>query len=320
MSCTSNFRLCKGKMNIGVTKYYKNSEKLSYHTVTKWVCAFQSGRESWEHKLGTEQSVTAMCERHHNCWLWTDDGHAPNYHMRLVLYHPWPIQYKEKIIHKVCIQWVPHNLTGVQTWECTKTATLHLDHHAHEGEAFLWWIITREEMYKYEPELKRVKWVVTTVTMPMETSTRAGLSEVKVWLLPMIMRGFLWHMLYPVELWQVSGITGTSWNYLHSALCHKQPYLLHNTWRQVAKTVTDLFKQRKWVGLEHPLYSLNMNLCDYDPLWKLKEPLQGLWFKTREEVIMAVGQVITDITKRDTWWCQMSSRSVAMHLWQGRRL
>jgi hypothetical protein len=49
--------------------------------------------------------------------------------------------------------------------------------------------------------------------------------------------------------------------------------------------------------MEHLLYSPTMNPCDYDLFVKMKEPLQGTHYNTREETIHAVGQSLLNINR-----------------------
>jgi hypothetical protein len=41
-----------------------------------------------------------------------------------------------------------------------------------------------------------------------------------------------------------------------------------------------------------------MSPCDYDIFSKMKEPLQGTRYKTREQIIRAVGASLLDINRR----------------------
>jgi hypothetical protein len=46
-----------------------------------------------------------------------------------------------------------------------------------------------------------------------------------------------------------------------------------------------------------PPYSTDMSPCDYDLFYKMKEPLRGTCYNTREEIIRAVGQSLLDINR-----------------------
>jgi hypothetical protein len=54
-----------------------------------------------------------------------------------------------------------------------------------------------------------------------------------------------------------------------------------------ADAVKDLLRCWQWEILE--LYSPDMNLCDYDLFAKMKEPLRGTRYNTREDIIWALG-------------------------------
>ncbi|KAJ4426670.1 hypothetical protein ANN_26468 [Periplaneta americana] len=49
--------------------------------------------------------------------------------------------------------------------------------------------------------------------------------------------------------------------------------------------------------LEHPPYSPDMSPCDYDLFTKVKEPLRGTRYNTRDELIRAIGRSIRNINK-----------------------
>ena len=47
-----------------------------------------------------------------------------------------------------------------------------------------------------------------------------------------------------------------------------------------------------WEKLEHPPYSLDLLPCDYDLIPKLKAPLRGHRFHTRDEIAVSVRRLI----------------------------
>ncbi|PSN49865.1 hypothetical protein C0J52_14145 [Blattella germanica] len=53
----------------------------------------------------------------------------------------------------------------------------------------------------------------------------------------------------------------------------------------------------QWEILEHPPYSPDMSPCDYDLFSKVKEPLRGNRYNTREAIIHAVGRSIWNINR-----------------------
>jgi hypothetical protein len=58
--------------------------------------------------------------------------------------------------------------------------------------------------------------------------------------------------------------------------------LLDNASVHTAGAFKDLLRRCCWEILEHPAYSPNMSLCDYALYAKMKEPLQGTRYSTRE--------------------------------------
>ncbi|PSN39634.1 hypothetical protein C0J52_27943 [Blattella germanica] len=64
-----------------------------------------------------------------------------------------------------------------------------------------------------------------------------------------------------------------------------------------AAAVRDLMRRWQWEILEHPPYSPDMSPCDYDLLSKVKEPLRGNRYNTREAIIHAVGRSIRSINR-----------------------
>ena len=74
-------------------------------------------------------------------------------------------------------------------------------------------------------------------------------------------------------------------NHLHRAVRRKLPQLqnliiLHdNASPHKAICVSDLLRHWRWDVLEHPPYSLDLSLCDYDLIPKLKAPLRGTDFE-----------------------------------------
>ena len=78
----------------------------------------------------------------------------------------------------------------------------------------------------------------------------------------------------------------------------KNPIILHDNARShTAAVVTDLLCIWQWEILEHPPYSPDMSPCDYNLFPKVKEPLRGTWYNTRDELIRAIGPSIRNINK-----------------------
>jgi len=76
------------------------------------------------------------------------------------------------------------------------------------------------------------------------------------------------------------------------------PIILHDNARaHIANVVMDLLRRWRWEILEQPPYSPDMSPCDYDLLAKMKEPLRGIRYDTREAIICAVGRSLLDINR-----------------------
>ena len=75
-------------------------------------------------------------------------------------------------------------------------------------------------------------------------------------------------------------------------------HLFHDNPRSlIAAAVTDLLRRWQWVILEHPPYSPDMSPCDYDLFTKVKEPLRGTRYNTRDELTRAIVWSIWNINK-----------------------
>ena len=54
----------------------------------------------------------------------------------------------------------------------------------------------------------------------------------------------------------------------------------------------NLLRRWRWEVLEHPPHTPNLSPCDYDLILKLKAPLRGHRFRTRDDVVIAVRRLI----------------------------
>ena len=77
----------------------------------------------------------------------------------------------------------------------------------------------------------------------------------------------------------------------------QNPIILHDNLRSHTTAVMDLLRSWQWEILEHPLNSLDMSPCNYDLFAKVKEPLRGIWYNTRDKLIHATGQSVWTSTK-----------------------
>ena len=87
-------------------------------------------------------------------------------------------------------------------------------------------------------------------------------------------------------------------NHLRRAVRHKRPQLLNviilhdNSTPHKAIRVRDLLRRWMCEVLEHPPYSPDLSPCDYDLIPKLKAPLRGHRFRTRDDIANAVRRLI----------------------------
>ena len=78
----------------------------------------------------------------------------------------------------------------------------------------------------------------------------------------------------------------------------QNPIILNDNARShAAPSVMDLLRRWQREILEHPLYSTDMSPCDCDLFAKVKEPLRGTRYNTRDELIRAIGRSIRNIYK-----------------------
>ena len=87
-------------------------------------------------------------------------------------------------------------------------------------------------------------------------------------------------------------------NHLRRAVRCKGPQLQNviilndNATPYKAICVKDLLRRWRWKVPEHPPYSPDLSPCDYDLIPKLKPPLRGHRFRTRDDIAIAVRRLI----------------------------
>ena len=78
----------------------------------------------------------------------------------------------------------------------------------------------------------------------------------------------------------------------------QNPTILRDNVRShAAAAVMDLLRRWKWEILEHPLHLADMSPSDYDPFAKVKEPMRGTRYNSRDEHIRDIGRSIPNINK-----------------------
>ena len=75
----------------------------------------------------------------------------------------------------------------------------------------------------------------------------------------------------------------------------QNPIIFHDNASCHTTAVKDLLRCWQWEILEHPTYSPDMSPRDYDFFARLKEPLRGTRYNTRDERIRALGRSMRNI-------------------------
>ena len=73
--------------------------------------------------------------------------------------------------------------------------------------------------------------------------------------------------------------------------------VVHDNTRSHTAAAIDQLRRWQWEILEHPPYSPDMSPCDYDLFAKVKEPLPGTRYNTRDELLGATGWSKRNINK-----------------------
>ena len=87
-------------------------------------------------------------------------------------------------------------------------------------------------------------------------------------------------------------------NHLRRAVRRKRPQLQNviilydNATPHKMICFRDLLRRWRWEVLEHPSYPPDLSPCDYDLTSKLKVPLRGHRFRTRDDIAIAVRRLI----------------------------
>ena len=75
------------------------------------------------------------------------------------------------------------------------------------------------------------------------------------------------------------------------------PIILHDNARSHNSVVTDLLRRWQWEILEHIPYSPDMSPWDYDLFVKVKVPLRGTRYNSRDKLICATCRLIRNTNK-----------------------
>ena len=200
-------------------------------------------------------------------------------------------------MHKIAAKWVPHALTEQQKWCCR----VHLERYQN-GENLLNNIIAIDETWvrAYEPELKpqSAEWRHEGSLRKQKFRQNPSPLKLMVILAYDVQEVILCHFLPHDETVNAQYYAAYLQNHLHHAVRCKRPQLqnviiLHdNATPHKVIYVRDLLQCWRWVVLEHPPYSLDLSPCDYDLIPKLKVPLRGDRFRTRDDISIAVRRLI----------------------------
>lgn len=286
---------------------------LPYRTVARWVGKFQQGRVSTsdEQRSGRPVSVRTDVARavieqlmdEDRRWTLLELERASGIEKRTV----HRILRNELHLRKIAARWVPHALTEVQRWVRYAICSDHLARWQQDGDQFLSRIIAIDEFWAraYEPELKRQSAEWRHAGSPRRQKVRQNPSPVKLMVIVAYdVRGVIVCHFVP------HGRTVTAQYYrdflvrqVRRGVRDKRPDLvdsaiiLHDNARpHKAECVRQLLRRWGWEELEHPPYSPDISPCDFDLIPKIKEPLRGRRFATREDIANAVRQQVTRFT------------------------
>ena len=282
---------------------------LPYRTVARWVAAFESGREASKDKPRTgrprtvrtdvSRAIIQQCLENDRRWslqeLATETG-IDQATVHKILRH-------DLHMRKIAAKWVPHALTEQQKWTRYETCRVNLERYEREGDIMLNRIIAIDETWAraYEPELKRQSAEWRHHGSPRKHKVRQNPSPVKLMvILAYDIRGIiLCHFVPHRQTVNAAYYHAYLQNNLRRAIRNKRPELLDNAiilHDNATSHTADIVKTRlqrwRWEVLDHPPYSPDLSPCDFDLIPKLKAPLRGRRFHTREDIANAVRREI----------------------------
>ena len=152
----------------------------------------------------------------------------------------------------------------------------------------------------YEPELKRQSAEWRQEESPRRRKFRQNPSPVKLMvILAYDVQGvILCHFVPHSETFNAQYYATYLQNHLHRAVRRKRPQLQNVIILHDSATphklicMRDLLGRWRWEVLEHPLYSPELSPYDYYLIPKLKAPLCGHRFRTRDDISIAVRRLI----------------------------
>ena len=180
-----------------------------------------------------------------------------------------------------------------------------LDRYQREGDDFLGRIFAMDEIWarSYKPTLKRQSneckhpGLLVQRKCALHNVLRKWRSLWRMWLI-------LHHALSSGQTLYAVYYSMFLQHYLRSAhrrkrrhLVVQNPIIPHDNARSHTAAVMDLLRRWQWEILEHPPYSPDMSPWDCDLFAKVKEPLRGTWYNTRDELICAIGRSTPNINE-----------------------
>ncbi len=80
----------------------------------------------------------------------------------------------------------------------------------------------------------------------------------------------------------------------------RTPYILQDNARpHKHPEINSFFQRHRWMVLEHPAYSPDLNPCDYDGFHRIKGPNKGIRFANENELTKSFDKVIKDVNEKN---------------------
>ncbi|GFR30061.1 regucalcin [Trichonephila clavata] len=265
-----------------------------YRTVARWVGKFQRGHVSTSDEQRSRRPVSAginlaraVIEQlmdEDRRWTLLELKRASGIEKRTVQ----RLLCNELHLRKIAARWVPHALTEVQRWFRYAICSDHFERWLQDGDQFLSRIIAIDEFWAmaYEPELKSqfVEW--RHAELPRRQKVLVVRDIIVCHFVP---HGRTVTAQYYRDFLVQHGVRDKSPDLVDSAIIlpdNARPHKAECEWQLL----------RRWEELEHSPYSSDISPCDFDFIPKIKEPICGRRFTTREDIANSVRQQVTRFT------------------------
>ncbi|PNF26278.1 hypothetical protein B7P43_G02687, partial [Cryptotermes secundus] len=203
---------------------------------------------------------------------------------------------KHLLYHKICVQWVPHQLMEEQKTQRMAVSLGHLQWYHEEEYAFLSHIAAGDKTWcpHFEPQSKRQSQQWKHVNSPPPKKSKAVCTSSGK-----VMMTFFFDCKGPLLVKFLDrGATISPQCYedtlqkLRCAIKSKRPgmlpngiNLLHDNARpHTANSVRNTVQRFGWEVLQHPPYSPDLSPCDFHIFGDLKRDILGHWFASDEDV------------------------------------